>query len=98
MAASKPKGFIMAILQLALGIVSLLMGLANLSKESAPIVHQMLQQQSIQRVNEQSIQYAYRYSDGNYRYYSDNSGHYWSRVNIQGVVEYARVGNDVVVR
>lgn len=98
MAPVKQKGFIMAVLQLALGIVSLLMGLATLSKDSAPIVQKMLQQQNIQRVNEQSIQYNYRYSDGNYRYYSDNSGYYWSRVNVQGVVEYARVGNDVVVR
>ena len=87
----------MGILQLAIGIVSLIMGLATISKESVPIIqriqHQHHQNESIQRANEQArmnIQYIYRGNDAIYRYYSDNSGYYWKRENIQGVIEYAQ--------
>lgn len=92
----------MGILQLAIGIVSLIVGLATITKESAPYYHRMVEQQKrseiVRCATEQSrmnIHYIYRYNDGVYRYYSDNSGYYWYRINIQGIVEYARVGNVV---
>jgi hypothetical protein len=97
MATIKLKGLFMGLLQLAIGIVSLIVGLATITKESAPYVQKMQEQhhqnEVIKRATNQSrmnIQYYYRGNDGSYRYYSDYSGVYWTRVNIQGIVEYAQ--------
>lgn len=103
MATAKSKGFAMGIIQVALGIISLIVGLATISKESAPFIQKMQEQhhqnQIIQRANAQAnmnIQYYYRGNDATYRYYSDINGHYWKRENIQGFIEYAQ--NPSVVR
>lgn len=105
MATEKSKGFAMGILQLAIGIVSLIVGLATISRESAPYIQKAIekkhQEDITRRANEQArmnIQYIYRYNDGVYRYYSDIGGYYWKRENIQGIVEYAQNPNGVVVR
>jgi hypothetical protein len=95
--ALKSKGVAMTVLQVAIGIVSLIVGIATLSKESAPYIQRMKEQQyqnEISRLateqSQMNIQYYYWGNDGVYRYYTDNTGVYWYRINIQGVVEYAR--------
>lgn len=97
MASKEDKGFVMTLLQLAIGIVSLVVGLATLTKESAPYIQKMAEQRRqneiVRKASEQArmnIQYFYRGNDGTYRYYSDSTGQYWTRVNIQGVYEYAQ--------
>lgn len=97
MATEKSKGVAVTLLQLAIGVVSLVVGLATLSKESAPYVQKMVEQRRqnelIKKASEQAkmnIQYFYRGNDGTYRYYSDYNGIYWRRENIQGIVEYAQ--------
>jgi hypothetical protein len=101
-----PKRFarrgIVFYLQIAAAVVSLLLGLAQMTKESQPIVQKMQerhQQAEIQRqqaeaqrraqmIANMGINWQYRGNDGTWRYYSDPTGRYWSRVNIQGVYEY----------
>ena len=96
------KRGIMFALQLLIGVVSLLVGLSQITKESAPYIEKMSEQhkqaQILKQADEQArmnLQYMYRGNDGVYRYYSDSSNVYWSRVNIQGVIEYARNPNIV---
>ncbi len=101
-----PKRFarrgIVFYLQIAAAVVSLIIGLATITKESAPLVEKMQesqkqaalvrQQETAQRraaqIAQMGIQWQYRGHDGTWRYYSDNSGRFWCRVNIQGVQEY----------
>lgn len=97
MATDSSKGSAMGFLQLAIGIIGLVVGLVTLSKESAPYVQRVIekkhQNDSIRRATEQAnmnLQYFYRGNDGTYRYYSDSSGLYWYRTNIEGIVEYAQ--------
>lgn len=92
----------MLYLQIAAAVVSLLLGLANITKESAPYIQKVQENQrqaEIKRQQEQSqmkaqqiasmgINWQYRGNDGTWRYYSDPTGRFWSRVNIQGVYEY----------
>lgn len=89
-------------LQIAAAVLSLLLGLAQISKESAPIVKKIQdnqQQAVLQRqqeevrkraleISQMQISWQYRGNDGVWRYYSDTTGRYWARVNIQGVYEY----------
>ncbi len=90
-------------LQIAAAVVSLLLGLAQMTKESAPLVQKVQENQrqaEIRRQQEQAqmkaqqiasmgINWQYRGNDGTWRYYSDPTGRFWSRVNIQGVYEYS---------
>lgn len=90
-------------LQIAAAVVSLLLGLAQMTKESAPYVEKYQQhQQQVEvhkkqqeaqnkatRIASMAIQWQYRGNDGTWRYYSDSNNFYWCRVNIQGVYEYA---------
>ena len=49
------------------------------------------QEESVKRATEiaqMAIEWQYRGNDGTWRFYSDRSGRYWCRVNIQGVYEY----------
>ena len=73
-------------LQLAMGIVSLLVGITQMTKESMPLVKTIVAQSQAPSPN-----FQYRYSDANYKYYSDPTGKYWSRVNVQGYIEYAQI-------
>ena len=89
-------------LQIAAAIVSLILGIATISKESVPIVERMQesqrqaflkrQQEEAQlraaQISQMGIQWQYRGNDGTWRYYSDPSGRFWCRTNIQGVYEY----------
>lgn len=89
-------------LQIAAAIVSLLLGLAQMTKEGQPIVQkiqenqkqaalhkqQELAQKKAQQIASMNINWQFRGHDGAWRYYSDPSGRYWARVNIQGVYEY----------
>jgi hypothetical protein len=86
-------------LQIAGAIVSLLLGLANISKESVPLIKK-IQENKIKNEQEQAktkafeisqmpIQWQYRGNDGTWRYYGDYSNRFWARVNIQGIYEYS---------
>ncbi len=101
-----PKRFarrgIMLYLQIAAAVVSLLLGLAQMTKESQPLVQKMQEkrqqaeikrqqyeaQRHAQEIAGMGINWQCRGHDGTWRYYSDPTGRYWSRVNIQGVYEY----------
>lgn len=90
-------------LQLTAAVVSLLIGIFNLTKESAPLVRKMQenhhhaaeirrQEEVVKKANEiagMNIPWQYRGHDASWRYYSDGEGRYWCRVNIQGVQEYS---------
>lgn len=90
-------------LQVAAAIVSLILGLAQMTKESAPIVekyqnrHQQSELQKKQqeaqsraaKIAAMNLQWQYRGNDGTWRFYSDVTNSYWCRVNIQGTYEYA---------
>lgn len=78
----------MGILQIAIAIVSLLVGLSTLGRESAPLISKVIEQRAVQ--SKIDIEYIYRNEDGMYRYYSDSTNYYWKRVSIHGVVEYAQ--------
>lgn len=95
------RGFVLY-LQIATAVVSLLLGLAQMTKESQPLVRQIRDNQyqaSVQRqqelaqkrageISQMQISWQFRGHDGTWRYYSDSSSRYWARVNIQGVYEY----------
>jgi hypothetical protein len=99
---SRRKGF-MLYLQIAAAVVSLMLGMFNLSKESMPLVHmaqenykQMQsykqQQEAIQKANEISqinVKWIPKNHDGMFQYYSDPSERYWKRINNQGIIEYS---------
>lgn len=90
-------------LQVAAAVVSILLGLAQMTKESQPLVQKIQenqkqvalrkQQEQAQRraseISQMGIHWQYRGNDGVWRYYSDPAGRYWARVNIQGVYEYS---------
>jgi hypothetical protein len=83
-------------LQIAAAVMSILLGLVQMTKESAPIVGKIQetrrQEDACRKASEISrmgIQWQYRGNDGVWRYYSDSSGRYWFRVNIQGIQEYS---------
>lgn len=102
-----PKRFarrgIVLYLQIAAAIVSLILGIASITKESAPLVERMRESQqqmalqaqaeALQRraleISQMGIQWQYRGNDGAWRYYSDGTGRYWFRTNIEGVQEYS---------
>ena len=101
-----PKKFarrgIVLYLQIAAAVVSILLGLAQMTKESQPFVEKyqenrqqallkQQQEEAARRAGEiagMAIHWQYRGNDGTWRFYSDQSGRYWCRVNIQGVYEY----------
>lgn len=102
-----PKKFarrgVVLYLQIAAAVVSILLGLAQMTKESQPLVQKIQdnrqkelarqqQDEAVRRATEiaqMGIQWQYRGNDGTWRFYSDQSGRYWCRVNIQGVYEYS---------
>ena len=92
----------MVYIQIAIGIVSLLMGLTQLAKEGKPIVQQAVnysQQQVAQamatNIERMNLEYHYKGQDNTYQYYSDNTNRYWRRVSRQGVIEYAMNPNTI---
>lgn len=102
-----PKRFarrgIVLYLQICAAVVSLLLGLAQMTKESQPFVQHIQdnRQKELERRHQEEvlrkatmiagmgIHWQYRGNDGTWRYYSDPSGRYWCRVNIQGTQEYS---------
>lgn len=96
-------------LQLTAAVVGLIIGIFNLTKESAPLVMKMQeshrQAEVVRKANEiagMNIPWQYRGHDGAWRYYSDGEGRYWCRVNIQGIQEYSErpgyVASNMMVR
>lgn len=106
-----PKRFarrgIVLYLQIAAAIVSLIIGLATISKESAPMMEKIQESQRQSWAEYQArqaqiraaqiagmgISWQFRGHDGTWRYYSDPTGRYWFRTNIQGVQEYSENPN-----
>lgn len=98
-------------LQIAAAIVSLLLGIAQMTKESAPLVEQvrtykennecLRQQREAQekatKIASMNINWLYRGNDGSWRYYSDVTNTYWCRTNIQGVLEYSESPRRIAV-
>lgn len=92
----------MLYLQIVTAVVSLLLGIAQMTKESQPIVqkiqqnHQQVVEQRqqdqakrrAQEIAQMQIAWQFRGYDNVWRYYSDPSSRFWARVNIQGVYEY----------
>jgi uncharacterized membrane protein YcjF (UPF0283 family) len=90
-------------LQIAAAVVSLILGIASITKESAPLMKRVQENQQraeLQRQEEQArrkaahianmgINWQYRGNDGTWRYYSDQTGRFWFRTNIQGIQEYS---------
>lgn len=105
-------------LQIAAAVVSLLLGLAQMTKESQPYVQKIQESQkqaALQRqqenakrrageISQMQINWQYRGNDNTWRYYSDNTGRFWARVNIQGIYEYLEIpphqiaSNNVIYR
>lgn len=85
----------MFLLQLAVAVVSLLVGIATIAKESAPLVERAQEnyrrEESLRKatqISQMAIQWQYRGHDGTWRYYSDPTGRFWFRTNIEGLQEY----------
>lgn len=92
----------MLYLQIIAAVVSILLGVAQMTKESQPIVEKIqhdreqvvLQKQQekakqrAQEIAQMQIVWQFRGHDNVWRYYSDPSGRFWARVNIQGIYEY----------
>ena len=90
-------------LQIAAAIVSLLLGITQMTKESAPIVEKVKSyqehneylrkqkeaQEKANKIASMNVTWQYRGNDGTWRYYSDVTNIYWCRVNIQGTMEYS---------
>lgn len=93
----------MIYLQVTAAVLSLLLGLFNLSKESAPLfqkiqenrqknIQERLREESARKATEianMGLEWQYRSDDRLWRYYSDPTGRYWCRVNVQGIYEYS---------
>lgn len=89
-------------MQLAAAVISLILGIASISKESAPIIQRVQESrrqaeearavqeahETAQQIAQMGIDWQYRGHDGSWRYYSDHTGRFWARVNIEGVHEY----------
>jgi len=87
--------------QIAAAIVSILLGLTQITKESAPIVSSVIEKRHEENLQKQvqarantianmNINWAYRGHDGSWRYYADPTNTYWCRVNIEGIQEYSQ--------
>jgi len=93
----------MLYLQIAAAVVSILLGLAQMTKEGQPLVQKIQEdrQQAVLKkhqedartrateISQMAIQWNYRGNDGTWRYYSDPTGRFWFRTNIQGTCEYS---------
>jgi len=82
----------MAYVQLAFGIVSLLLTLSGAATQALPMLKTLVNKSSNYQVSQQ-IQYQYRGQDQFFQYYSDETGRYWSRIDRNGVVQYAQNPN-----
>jgi hypothetical protein len=98
MEISRRKGIVFY-LQIAAAVVSLMIGMFNLSKESKPLVQKIQQNistrkqieiaQKATQISQMNIQWIPKNHDGMFQYYSDPSERYWCRVNVQGIIEYS---------
>lgn len=101
-----PKRFarrgIVLYFQIAAAVISIFLGLAQITKESQPLVQKIQENQKqalvlkqqeqakvrASEISQMPINWQYRGNDGTWRFYSDYSGRFWARVNIQGTYEY----------
>lgn len=69
-----------------LTILSMILALLQVGKEVAPVVAPL-----VTKTQQPALQY--RYSDGEFAYYSDSQGKNWGRVNRSGMIQYAQNPN-----
>jgi len=83
----------MQIVQLVAAIIGILLGASQVAKEVGPLTPAKAQPQ-----------WVYRGEDDQYRYWSDQSGRHWCRMDREGLVQYAEApqqqvaSNPTVVR
>jgi hypothetical protein len=83
----------MAYVQLAFGIISLIMTIMGAAKNATPVVEEFLNK----KVVNQPFYSVYQGNDPYYRYWSDPSGKYWMRLDVYGRVEYSENPNLIVL-
>lgn len=71
-----------------LTILSMILALLQVGKEVAPVVAPLVKPQP-----QPQQQLQYRYTDGEFAYYSDSQGRNWGRVNRSGMIQYAQNPN-----
>lgn len=96
-------------IQIAAAVVSILLGLTQITKEGVPFVCKIQENQRQMNVRRKAdiiasmnIAWQFQGCDGTWRYYSDPSQTYWCRVNVQGIHEYSErpqmAHNPIVMR
>jgi hypothetical protein len=75
-------------IQITAAVVSLLLGIFNLGKESRPFVQGMVQRVR-ERTDKKEFEWVYKGQDSHFRYWSDPTGRYWCRMDPAGMVQYA---------
>lgn len=80
---------IMFYLQIATAIISILLGITQVARESQPLLNRNIYQNKATQIASMQISWQFRGQDEIWRYYSDPTGRYWARVNAQGICEYS---------
>jgi len=75
-------------IQITAAVVSLLLGIFNLSKESQPFLQGMVHEFK-ERIKKKEFEWVYKGQDSHFRYWSDPTGRYWCRMDAAGMVQYA---------
>jgi alpha-beta hydrolase superfamily lysophospholipase len=89
----------MMYLQVASAVIGLLFGLVQISKESIPLLKKAqdhISQDAVQKANiihNMKIEWIHRGRDNNWNYYSDPTGRFWARVDLNGICEYSENPN-----
>ena len=83
----------MAYIQLAFGVISLIMTIIGVAKEATPVIKEQFNNHTIK----EPFYSVYQGNDPYYRYWSDVSGRYWMSVDVYGRIEYSENPNLVVL-
>jgi hypothetical protein len=80
------------VLQIACGVLSLILTLIQVGEKASPIVSEVSQ-----KYKSQNLYTVYQGCDAFYQYYSDASCKYWMRIDSVGRVQYATNPNLIVI-
>lgn len=83
----------MTYVQLAFGIISLILTIVSTANNAMPIIEQYSKSQQQQK----PFYSVYQGNDPFYNYWSDPTGRYWMRIDAQGKVEYSENPNLIVI-